>query len=242
MKSLRIFRSVAIALTTYLALSCADSFAPHDPLGAGRAGAGSGLTTDTAATAGVDTTSTGGGDTTATATVPVACPDSWTKPTFASSGTKVKGTRWISSREPVELSVSGVIGPEGGSLAIPDAQFMIYFPKDALSKPTAITITSKESPWVTYDMYPHGTVFRKPVFVLQGLENTTILGTAAACSAYGAYLPTGSEAIGIDDTASATETTMSYTVTGFADWMEFPSPQTSIWIINHFSRYMLASG
>jgi hypothetical protein len=234
MKSFRVFRSVAIALTTYLALSCADSTAPYDPLGAGETGAGSGLTTDTTGTAGVDTT--------ATATVPVACSDSWTKPTFSSSGTKVKGTRWISSREPVELSVSGVIGPEGGSLAIPNAQFMIYFPKDALSKPTAITITSKESPWVTYDMYPHGTVFRKPVFVLQGLENTTIFGTAAACSAYGAYLPTGSETIGTDDTASATETTMSYTVTGLADWMEFPSPQMSIWIINHFSRYMLASG
>jgi hypothetical protein len=234
MKSLRIFRTFAIAVAACLALSCADSFAPHDPLGAGEAGAGSGLTVDTAAT----TT----GDTTATATAPTACPDSWTKPTFSSSGERVIGTRWISSREPVELSVSGVIGPEGGSLAIPGADFMIYFPKDALSTQTAITITSKESPWVTYDMSPHGTVFRKPVFVLQGLEHTTIFGTSAACSAYGAYLPTGSELIGADDTASATETTMSYTVTGLADWMAFPSPQTSIWIINHFSRYMLASG
>jgi hypothetical protein len=142
----------------------------------------------------------------------------------------------------VELTVSGVIGQEGGSLAIPGSQFMIYFPKDALSSPTAITITSKESPWVTYDMSPHGTIFRKPVFVLQGLENTTIFGTLAACSAYGAYLPTGSEAVSADGTATASETTMSYTVTGFADWMELPSPQTSIWIINHFSRYMLASG
>jgi hypothetical protein len=143
---------------------------------------------------------------------------------------------------PVELSVSGVIGPEGGSLEIPDSQFMIYFPKDALPGPTAITITSKESPWVTYDMYPHGTVFRKPVYVLQGLANTEIFGTPAACSAYGAYLPTGSEAISLDDSATATETTMSYTVSGFNVWTQFLSPQTSIWVINHFSRYMLASG
>ena len=78
--------------------------------------------------------------------------------------------------------------------------------------------------------------------VFQGLENTEIFGTLAACSAYGAYLPTGSEDIGADDTATATETTMSFTVTGFAEWMQFSSPQTSIWIINHFSRYMLASG
>jgi len=226
MNSLRVLRSVAIAITTYLALSCADISAPTDPFASAETDAGSVLITDT------------GG----TVTVPAACPDSWTKPTFSSSGNKVKGTRWISTRVPVELSVSGVIGPDGGILTIPGSQFTIYFPQDALSSPTAITITSKESPWITYDMNPHGTVFRKPVFVFQGLENTTIFGTLAACSAYGAYLPTGNEAISSDDSATATETTMSYTVSGLVDWMQFPSPQTSIWIINHFSRYMLASG
>lgn len=119
---------------------------------------------------------------------------------------------------------------------------MIYFPKDALSSPTAITITSKETEWVTYDMNPHGTVFGKPVIVFQGLENTEIFGTSAACSAYGAYLPSGSEVISADNTATATETMMSYTISGFVSWMQFSSPQTSVWIINHFSRYMLASG
>lgn len=222
---MRVFRSVTLAFTTYLALSCADSFAPTDPLVSGETDAGSGLTTGTGATA----------------SVPVACPESWTQPTFSSSGKKVKGARWISTRVPVELSVSGIIGPDGGSLTIPDSQFMIYFPQDALSSPTAITITSKETEWVTYDMNPHGTVFRKPVIVYQGLENTEIFGTLSACSAYGAYLPAGSELISADDTATATETMMSYTISGFVSWMQFSSPQTSVWIINHFSRYMLAS-
>lgn len=215
MNSLRVFRSVAIAIATYLALSCADSSAPTDPL----AGSGS-----------------------PTASVPVACTESWTKPTFASSGRKVRGTRWISTRLPVELTVSAVIGKDGGSLVIPGSQFAIYFPQDALPDPTTITITSKEAEWVTYDMNPHGTVFRKPVYVFQGLENTELFGTLAACSAYGAYLPPGNEVISSDDTATATETTMSYTVSGFALWSQLASPQTSIWIINHFSRYMLASG
>jgi hypothetical protein len=226
MNSLRVFRSAALALTTYLALSCVDSSAPTDPLAAGGTAADSTLTVVTAGTA----------------SVPVACPESWTQPTFSSSGKNVKGVRWISTRVPVELSVSGVIGPDGGSLTIPGSQFMIYFPQGALSSPTAITITSKETEWVTYDMTPHGTVFGKPVIVFQGLENTEIFGTLAACSAYGAYLPPGSELISADDTATATETTMSYTVSGFVDWMQFSSPQASIWIINHFSRYMLASG
>ena len=223
---MRLFRSAALAFTTCLALSCIDNSAPTDPLTSGETDTGFFLTTVT-------------GDTTS---VPAACPESWTQPTFSSSAWSVKGTRWVDTRVPVELSVSGVIGPEGGTLTIPGSQFLIYFPKDALPSPTAITITSKESPWVTYDMNPHGTVFSKPVIVYQGLENTTIFGTSAACSAYGAYLPTGSEVISADDTASATETTMSYTISGFVTWMPFSSPQTSVWIINHFSRYMLASG
>lgn len=220
MNSLRVFRSVAIAIATYLALSCADSSAPTDPL------SGSGSPTET------------GG----TASVPVACTESWTKPTFASSGRRVRGTKWISTRLPVELTVSAVIGKDGGSLVIPGSQFAIFFPQDALPDPTTITITSKEAEWVTYDMNPHGTVFRKPVYVFQGLENTELFGTLAACSAYGAYLPPGNEVISSDNTATATETTMSYTVSGFALWSQLTSPQTSIWIINHFSRYMLASG
>ena len=220
MNSLRVFRSVAIAIATYSALSCADSSAPTDPL------AGSGSPVET------------GG----TAAATVTCPESWTKPTFASSGRRVKGTRWISTRLPAELTVSAVIGKDGGSLVIPGSQFAIYFPQDALQNPTTITITSKEGAWVTYDMSPHGTVFRKPVYVFQGLENTELFGTLAACSVYGAYLPPGNEVIGVDNIATATETTMSYTVSGFALWSQLASPQTSIWIINHFSRYMLASG
>ena len=223
---MRLFRSVALAFTTYLALSCADSSAATDPLASDQTDPGSSLTTATDGTP----------------AAPVACPEAWTQPTFSISGRNVKGIRWVDTRVPVELSVSGVIGPAGGSLAIPGSQFLIYFPKDALSTPTAITITSKESPWVTYDMNPHGTVFRKPVIVFQGLENTTVFGTSSACSAYGAYLPTGSEAISLDDSASATETTMSYTISGSITWVPFSSPETSIWIINHFSRYMLASG
>lgn len=119
---------------------------------------------------------------------------------------------------------------------------MIIFPSGALLTPTVITITSKESSWITYDMQPHGTVFAKPVMVLQGLANTQIFGTPAACSAYGAYLPTGSETISPDDAATATETTMSYTYSKFFEWLGFSSNETSIWIINHFSRYILASG
>src|SRR5215210_5891442 len=163
MNSRRVFRSVGIALTTFLALSCSGISDATDP-----------LTSDT------DLTGSDGGIV-VTAAEAYACTESWTTPTFATSGKKVKGARWVSTRTPVELTVSGIIGSAGGSLAIPGSQFVIYFPKDAVSKPMAITITSKASSWVTYDMAPHGTIFRKPVYVLQGLENTALFGTSLAC-------------------------------------------------------------
>jgi hypothetical protein len=154
----------------------------------------------------------------------------------------VKGVRWNASRTPVELTVSGVIGSAGGTLAIPGADFLIYFSEGALSAPTTITVVSKESPWVTYDMLPHGLVFAKPVYVLQGVANTTVFNTPAMCTVFGAYLAPGNEVISTDDAATANETTLSFTISKFFQWQAFSSPFTSVWQLNHFSRYILASG
>jgi hypothetical protein len=133
--------------------------------------------------------------------------------------------------------VAGIIGPAGGSLAIPGSDFVIQFPEGALSSPTAITIVSKESPWVNYDMTPHGLTFAKPVYVMQALVRTTTYQTPAAFFVFGAYLSPGNETIGPDNTATAAETTPSFIYldrTGIPTW--------SVWLLDHFSRYMLASG
>jgi hypothetical protein len=119
---------------------------------------------------------------------------------------------------------------------------MIYFPEGALATQTAITIVSKESPWISYDMLPHGLVFAKPVYVMQGLGNTAVYGTPAMCSVYGVYLASGNDTINTDDTATAAEKLLSFTYSKFFSWDGFSSTTTSIWLINHFSRYILASG
>jgi hypothetical protein len=55
---------------------------------------------------------------------------------------------------------------------------------------------------------------------------------------FGAYLSSGNEAIGVDNYATATETTFSFVFSQgtvrVATW--------SVWLLNHFSRYILASG
>lgn len=158
-------------------------------------------------------------------------------PTINPQGKAVRGARWSSARVPAELSVTGTIGPAGGSLAIPGADFVIQFPEGALTTPTTVTIIAKESPWVSYDMLPHGLVFAKPVYAMQALVNTTIYQTPSAFFVFGAYLAEGRETINADDTAIADETTASFIYldrNGLPTW--------SVWVLNHFSRYMLASG
>lgn len=152
-------------------------------------------------------------------------------------GKSVRGIRWNPSRAQEELSVSATIGPEGGSLSIPRSDFVLYFPEGAVESPTKITIISKESSWVTYDMQPHGLVFAKPVYAVQGIANTAAYETPTAFALFGAYLAPGKETINPDNTATAAETPLSHVFrdrNGVATW--------SMWVLNHFSRYCLASG
>jgi hypothetical protein len=248
MQPSKLLKSMNLVAVTLFALACADSVAPTvsatGPFSASQSAQSQqkrpkcdnakpnkhGCATVSAETP-PDTTS----DTTtrSPATTWVAIP-----PTVDPAGKKVKGVRWNSARIPTELSVTGTIGPAGGVLTIPGSDFMIYFPVGAVSAPTAITIVSKESDWVTYDMLPHGLLFAKPVYVTQGLAQTSVYGTPAAFSVFGAYLSSGNESISVTNDATAAETTFSFVFSQgtvrVATW--------SVWLLNHFSRYILASG
>jgi hypothetical protein len=248
MQPARLLQSVKLVTVSLFAFACADSVAPTisatGPFSAAQTAQSqqkrpkcdsgkpdkhgcAAVSAETPADTTSDTTSK------APATTWVAIP-----PTVDPAGKKVKGIRWNSARVPTELSVTGTVGPAGGSLSIPGSDFMIYFPVGAVSAPTAITIVSKESEWVTYDMLPHGLVFTKPVYVTQGLAQTSVYGTPAAYTVFGAYLSSGNELIGADNGAIATETTFSFVFSQgtvrVATW--------SVWLLNHFSRYILASG
>src|SRR5687767_5351062 len=93
------------------------------------------------------------------------------------NGIEVRAVKWAPSHVNQVRWVSGTIGYDGGTLAIPGSDFSITFPEGALSRSTAITIISDASGYVSYDMRPHGLTFAKPVFVTQKLRNTEIYGT-----------------------------------------------------------------
>lgn len=158
-------------------------------------------------------------------------------------GAGATAVRW--NHEPSSvLTVTAVIGTGGGSLSIPGADFTITFPAGALSQATTLTVNTVQGPYVVYDMLPHGITFRTPVKVRQGLRNTLayhdgLLGTGIGANVFGAY--TASDAYPAPNGGfKATEILLSQTVWSLIGGLLQPDYQT--WQINHFSRYMLASG
>ena len=152
------------------------------------------------------------------------------------TGLTVHPVAWGDSYDRVAHSVSGEISPWGGTLVIPESDFSITFPPGALSQSTRITITSDPN-FVAYKMEPTGLRFSKPVIVTQRLRKTEVYGQPLSGQLFGAYI--ADDLLDLSKLLNALEIELSTTIFRPSD----PSlPETEIWNINHFSRYMLASG
>jgi len=152
-------------------------------------------------------------------------------------GTKAHAVKWGPARSRVEQSASEVIGPDGGTLSLPGSDFTMTIPSGALVAPVTMTVVAKAGPHVAYEMLPHGLQFLKPVTAVQGLQNTVVFGAAADNVIRAGYLPEGSDSIDDDDSASPSELEAGTTYYYGADQVA----GTQVWIINHFSRYILIS-
>lgn len=152
------------------------------------------------------------------------------------NGIPVTAVKWAPSHVNEVRSVSATIGVNGGTLSIPGSDFSITFPSGALSSPTRISITSDASGYVSYDMQPHGLTFRRPVIVVQKLRNTAVYGTPLSLNSFGAYFAT--DLLDLTGILRALEIE---TTTIFSD-PRTGQAEFQTWQLNHFSRYMLASG
>jgi hypothetical protein len=70
------------------------------------------------------------------------------------------------------ISVTAIIGPNGGAIKINAAGGKIEVPAGALSEPTTITMTALAGPNVAYEFQPHGLTFAQPVKIQQDLRST----------------------------------------------------------------------
>jgi hypothetical protein len=158
----------------------------------------------------------------------------------ANANVDVNAVAWNSSYTHVSHTVSGTISPWGGTLTIPQSDFTIVFPVGAVSQPTQITITSDPN-YVAYKMYPHMT-FAKPLVVTQRLRNTVVYGKPLTTKIFGAYVDDSNvdllgNLLGTVFNALEIELSATLYVPGSSTL-----PEISTWTVNHFSRYMLASG
>ena len=156
--------------------------------------------------------------------------------TMVAGGSVARAVKWGSSHSRVDQSVSATVGPEGATLSLPGADFSMTIPAGALSAPTAITVVSRGGAFVVYDMLPHGLRFALPVTASQGLSTTASYGTAAGNGVRSAYLSRANEQVGFDGAASPAELEAATT------YFYGAQAETQLWILNHFSRYILISG
>jgi hypothetical protein len=152
----------------------------------------------------------------------------------------VTPVRWAATHDNTVRSVSGTIGYWGGTLSIPSSDFTIYFPYGALRSSTNITITSDaRGGYVSYKMEPHGLEFSKPVIVTQKLRNTEAYAMRNP-KLFGAYL--GQDAVGLLGTLVNEAVSALEIVTSITLLRPDGTPEVQTWLLNHFSRYILASG
>jgi len=74
-----------------------------------------------------------------------------------------------------KLSISKVIGPEGGEIILSGTGAKVIFPAGAVQKAKKITMTARAGNEIVYDFEPH-MVFPVPVTIVQELEATNALG------------------------------------------------------------------
>lgn len=146
---------------------------------------------------------------------------------------------WGNGHGNSQYSVSAVIdAAAGGTIQFPAADLTVTFPPGALSQTTTITLVALSGPSIAYDFLPHGIQFSKPVVATQSLVNTAFGGlTGTLPQIYAAYLPDGYETISATLGAHALEIETSSTTLN-----ALGSPVSITWYLNHFSRYILASG
>jgi hypothetical protein len=216
----RFLRSASLVLSAFVALSCSES--PLAPVATAK---------PVAVAANPDNSLLGGliGGLLQTVTSVVGFVGDAT-------GLTVHPVAWNSSYDHVSHTVSGTITPWGGVLAIPQSDFTVVFPMGAVSQPTVITITS-DPDYVAYKMQPTGIRFAKPLVATQLLRYTAVAGQPLNGKLFGAYI--SDDLLDLSKLLHALEIELSTTI--FAPGSS-NVPASETWLINHFSRYMLASG
>jgi hypothetical protein len=180
-----------------------------------------------------------------------ACGDQATSPNFApprataavppaSRGPTAPATGTILRRLTFRVTdtvVTSTVTPEdGGWIQVESAGLMVYFPPGAVADNLEVSVTVHKGNRVVYSFEPHGTVFDRPIYIGQLLENTEVTGMGRRQpDLWAGYLEHGVTDVASDGSASFIET--------FDAWVFGAGGGANAWFATtHFSGYALASG
>jgi hypothetical protein len=152
------------------------------------------------------------------------------------AGQLVLKALWWSKQHKNVVKVSKTIDQSGGTISIPETGLTLSFPAGAVAAPITITITSDDK-YVAYKMEPTGTRFLKDVTATQQLNTTSIFGSPLRSQLYAAYI--AEDNIKLSGKVPVLEIEPGTTIFSVLSSL---LPQSHVWTIRHFSRYMLASG
>ena len=142
---------------------------------------------------------------------------------------------WWESNLKGGTQVSKTIDASGGVISMPGTGLTIVFPQGAVSGPIKITVTADDK-YVAYKMEPSGTKFLKDVTVTQLLGFTKLDGSPLRNQIFAAYI--ADDHLKLSGKVPVLEIEPSTTVMSSRTGL----PEAQVWVIRHFSRYMLASG
>lgn len=150
-------------------------------------------------------------------------------------GLQLRAVAWKNQLD-VPLTVTQTIDSSGGTISIPETGLTIEFPAGAVAAPVAISVTP-DLQYVAYTMEPAGTQFLKDVRVTQDLNTTSIFGLPLVSGLYPAYI--ADDGVDLGGILPVLEIEPSTTIFSLLSPL---FPQSEVWTIKHFSRYILASG
>jgi hypothetical protein len=133
------------------------------------------------------------------------------------------------------VRVKQTINPSGGVISIPQTGLTMTFPAGAVDRPIEITVTSDDK-YVAYKMEPSGIRFGTDVTVTQLLSFTEVAGKRLRVPLFAAYIP--DDKLSLAGKIKVLEIEPSTTILSPKTGL----PEAQVWLIKHFSRYMLASG
>jgi len=161
--------------------------------------------------------------------------DSGSPISSATNSIELKALWWNDTYDR-EISVSKTIDASGGTISIPQTGLTVSFPRGALNSPLKITVTADKD-YVAYRFDPAGTQFLKDVTVTQLLDNTTLFGEPLQNQLYVGYI--ADDNLKLSGNVPVLEIEPSTTIFSALNPL---LPLAQVWVIRHFSRYMLASG